>query len=119
MDDGTWILGDYVIGSRLSDEFTTEIFEACNRNTGEVLVIKYPKPNCTQTARELSVLSQISHPGIIELRDVIQTPNGPGVVLPLARSGDLFGWIETGGFPERHVKCIVFRILSALSYLHA
>ena len=67
---------------------------------------------------EFRLLQQISHPNIVKLRDVYETPSDLYLVMDLAE-GDLYSKIEeTGGFPESSAKKIVFKMLEALRYLH-
>jgi hypothetical protein len=55
------VFDDYLLGDQIADESTTEIYEAYNRNTGELCVIKLPKKGCLQIAQELECFHQISH----------------------------------------------------------
>jgi serine/threonine protein kinase len=87
--------------------------------TKEIVVIKYPKPNCVQISWELNSLKYLSHPHIITLLDSFQTPFGPAIVLPYARGGDLFHRIIKGRIAEDDVRRVIFDILEALSYLHS
>jgi len=67
---------------------------------------------------EFRLLQQISHPNIVKLRDVYETPSDLYLVMDLAE-GDLYSKIEeTGGFSETAAKKIVFKMLEALRYLH-
>jgi serine/threonine protein kinase len=51
--------------------------------------------------------------------DIVSTDNGPALVLPIARGGDLFDLVNNqGALPESSVKTITLRMLSALAYLH-
>jgi serine/threonine-protein kinase Chk2 len=104
--------------SLISDEISTTIWKALHDSTGDKVVLKIPKPGCLQIVQELQILSRLSHNCIIELKDSISTDNGAGIVLPLAKSGDLFGALSSAAMSEDDTKRIMYRILSALQYLH-
>jgi serine/threonine protein kinase len=93
---------------------------AINETTREMVVIKEPgNPHSRQTVAEADILKIISHPAIIQLKDVIMTENGPALILPFYPHGDLLNQINKHeSLPECDVKVIIFRILTALSYLH-
>jgi serine/threonine protein kinase len=86
--------------------------------TGNEIVVKRPKAGCTQVARELSILPTLSHPGIIKLLGVTESPYGDCAIFPYAANGDLFELIKTRVLSEHTVKRIVFQILEAVAYLH-
>jgi serine/threonine protein kinase len=112
------VLGDYLFGDQIADESTTEIYEGYNRNTRELCVIKLPKKGCLQIAQELECFHQISNDYIISPKEVLETPNGPALVLPFARGGDLYSWISEVPLSEDCAKRLTFYLLNALEYLH-
>jgi serine/threonine protein kinase len=118
MTEQNVVLGNYLLGDQIADESTTEIYEAYHRDTGELCAIKLPKKGCLQIAQELECFRQISHDYIISPKEVLDTPNGPALVLPYARGGDLYGWIAGSPLSEDCAKRLTFYLLNALEYLH-
>jgi serine/threonine protein kinase len=108
----------YEITRQICEEATTRIFRAIELETGADVAIKYPKPRCVQTEQESQILMCVSHPHIIPLLDILDTPDGPALVFPFAMRGDLFGAIGSDGIPEDDTKAIMCRVLQALAYLH-
>jgi serine/threonine protein kinase len=52
------------------------------------------------------------------LKGTISTDYGTGLVLPFAKSGDLFSALSDAALSEDDTKRIIYRVLSALQYLH-
>jgi serine/threonine protein kinase len=91
----------------------------------------------TQIEREIQILSSISHPNIIQYRDVFVTDQELFIVLELASGGELFDRIVDGGpvcssegkpeftfffvvqIPEDEAATIFRQLLSAVDYLHS
>jgi len=118
MTDLNKTINDYIIIDLISEEITTEIYKAYDKNTGEVVVIKYPKAGCSQIAHELEFIRHLSHNHILSMKESFDTPNGPALVLPFARGGDLFHWIYDHHMSEEEVKQLIFNLLHTLVYLH-
>ena len=69
---------------------------------------------------EVRILQTVSHPCIIKLEDVIDTPKFLFIVLELADGGELFDKIvEKSKVPEGDAKLYFYQICSAIEYLHA
>jgi serine/threonine protein kinase len=118
MCDTSRTIDDYEIGDVISEEVTTVIYEATDRNSGEPVAIKFPKPGCLQIAAEVAALSEVSHGHVISIKAVLDTADGPAIVLPLARGGDLFHWISYYRMSEADLKLLMFNVLQALAHLH-
>jgi serine/threonine protein kinase len=109
---------DLLLQDLIADQSTALVYEAKDNQTGETYAIKIPKVNCPEVSRELAVLQTVSHPAIIQVRE-LETLHGPALAMPFARGGDLFSWIQSTPIDEDTVKGIVFKILQALAYLHS
>jgi len=68
---------------------------------------------------EVDILKRVKHPNIIELIDVIETPQKLYLTLELVTGGELFDRIvERGSYTENDASSLVAQILSALGYIH-
>jgi serine/threonine protein kinase len=102
----------------ICDETTSVLYEAIHRDSGERYAIKVPKSGNTQTRREAALLPTIRHSHIMPVRAVLETENGPALVLPFAEGGDLLGVLQEGPLPEYDAKRIFYGLLAATSFLH-
>ncbi|XP_039221257.1 calcium/calmodulin-dependent protein kinase type IV isoform X5 [Crotalus tigris] len=69
---------------------------------------------------EIGVLLRLSHPNIIKLKEIYETPTEISLVLELVTGGELFDRIvEKGYYSERDAADAVKQILEAVAYLHA
>ncbi|KAF9497953.1 kinase-like protein [Pleurotus eryngii] len=71
--------------------------------------------------REISIMEQLKHPNICELKEVYMQPNGDiNLVLELVEGGDLLDYILTRhGLAEDDAKHITYQICDALAYIHS
>ncbi|XP_055411451.1 calcium/calmodulin-dependent protein kinase type IV, partial [Bubalus kerabau] len=68
---------------------------------------------------EIGVLLRLSHPNIIKLKEIFETPTEISLVLELVTGGELFDRIvEKGYYSERDAADAVKQILEAVAYLH-
>jgi hypothetical protein len=70
----------------------------------------------TQLEQEFSVLSQLSHPSVIEVRDYGDHPEGPFYTMELLDGGDL---VERAPFDYRQACTFILELCSSLSVLHS
>jgi len=69
---------------------------------------------------EVKILKSVSHPNVINLVDVIDTPDYLYIVLELAEGGELFDKIiEKTRFNESEAKLHFYQMASAMQYLHS
>uniref|UniRef100_A0A8C6VDJ1 Protein kinase domain-containing protein n=1 Tax=Naja naja TaxID=35670 RepID=A0A8C6VDJ1_NAJNA len=68
---------------------------------------------------EIGVLLRLSHPNIIKLKDIFETPTEITLILELVTGGELFDRIvERGFYSERDAAHVVKQILEAVSVSH-
>jgi serine/threonine protein kinase len=108
----------YQFLSQISREQTTVLWKAVHPAKGEQVVLKLPQPGCGQIDNEIKIIFDLRHDHILKPIDVVSTAFGSGLVLPLARGGDLFWHVDQGHLDTATVKKIAFHLLSALAFLH-
>jgi len=69
---------------------------------------------------EMEILQKISHPGIIQLKEIVDTKDKIYFVMELVTGGELFDRIvEKGSYSEDDAKELVRKIVNAVEYLHS
>ncbi|KAH7393443.1 kinase-like protein [Cadophora sp. MPI-SDFR-AT-0126] len=71
--------------------------------------------------REISILSQLSHPHIVNLRKAFYSETTMYAFTDLAPGGDLFSYIDANGGPltDCHTRIVVRQLVLAVQYLHS
>uniref|UniRef100_A0A8B9SWS9 Calcium/calmodulin-dependent protein kinase type IV n=1 Tax=Anas platyrhynchos TaxID=8839 RepID=A0A8B9SWS9_ANAPL len=110
--------GRRVLGGR----FATSVVYSCEeKGTGAPYAAKILKKTIDKkiVRTEIGVLLRLSHPNIIKLKEIFETPSEIALVLELVTGGELFDRIvERGFYSERDAAHVVKQILEAVSYLH-
>ncbi|KAI4901141.1 hypothetical protein NFI96_030382, partial [Prochilodus magdalenae] len=116
------IFSDEVLGS---GQFGV-VYGGTHRQTGRPVAIKvidktrFPAKQERQSRNEVSILQNLSHPGVIVLEGMFETAEHTFVVMEKLHS-DMLETIlsnENGRLPERITRFLVMQILEALRYLH-
>jgi len=114
---GKGACGEVRLGFRIPDLHRVAIKIVCKKTTTTTF---NGGVNSTSVLNEVRILQSVSHPCIINLEDVIDTPNFLFIVLELAEGGELFDKIiEKTKLNENEAKLHFFQIASAISYLHS
>ncbi|XP_041417743.1 calcium/calmodulin-dependent protein kinase type IV isoform X2 [Xenopus laevis] len=111
----------YTIGQELGRGATSTVFKCEEKGTKKLYAAKIIKKTIDlKIARtEIGVLLHLSHPNIIKLKDIFETPSEFTLILELVTGGELFDRIvERGYYSERDAACVVRQILEAVAYLH-
>lgn len=126
----------FVMGVDFQDFFSAGVFIAKGANgsvfrtnllrDGRLAAVKvlakrsvFSPRKWSHVIREIDVLQCGSHPHVIQLFDVFQTPDSVFIALELAEGGDLFDWLTTRPSAcEADVKIIARQLLQALMFLH-
>ena len=119
-------IGPYQFVKYLSVGTSGRVFECRNMTTGEVVACKVVDLQNIMNddffphfKNELIIHSQIRHPGITQLKDVLLDQNNIYVVLELCDGGDLNDIVmDVGGLPEARARHYFRHIMGALSYIH-
>ncbi|MEQ2251988.1 hypothetical protein ILYODFUR_016891 [Ilyodon furcidens] len=83
------------------------------------VVADYPGIDKKIVRTEIGVLLRLSHPNIIQLKEIFETDTDIALVLELVTGGELFDRIvERGYYSERDAAHVIKQILEAVAYLH-
>uniref|UniRef100_A0A3B4WWG9 non-specific serine/threonine protein kinase n=1 Tax=Seriola lalandi dorsalis TaxID=1841481 RepID=A0A3B4WWG9_SERLL len=116
------IFTDEVLGS---GQFGV-VYRGTHRKSGRPVAIKvidktrFPTKQDRQLRNEVSILQNLSHPGVVLLEGMFETVEHVFVVMEKLH-GDMLEMIlssEKGRLPERNTRFLVLQILEALRYLH-
>ena len=104
------------LGFRVLDSHRVAIKIICKRTT----ITTFNAGNSSSNVlNEVRILQSVNHPCVINLKDVIDTPNFLFIVLELAEGRELFDKIiEKTKLNEAEAKLHFFQIASAIKYLH-
>ncbi|KAI8424698.1 hypothetical protein MSG28_006653 [Choristoneura fumiferana] len=103
------------------------VYGGLHRRTHQPVAIKvidklrFPTKQEAQLKNEVAILQNLSHPGVVNLERMFETPERIFVVMEKLR-GDMLEMIlshEKGRLTERTTKYLVAQILVALKHLHA
>uniref|UniRef100_A0A8C9MUI8 Calcium/calmodulin-dependent protein kinase type IV n=1 Tax=Serinus canaria TaxID=9135 RepID=A0A8C9MUI8_SERCA len=107
----------YIVGPELGRGATSVVFSCQEKSTGAPYAAKILKKTIDKkiVRTEIGVLLRLSHPNIIKLKEIFETPSEIALVLELVTGGELF---DRGFYSERDAAHVVKQILEAVSYLH-
>ncbi|XP_040829324.1 calcium/calmodulin-dependent protein kinase type IV isoform X2 [Ochotona curzoniae] len=115
-------LGDFFeVESELGRGATSIVYRCRQKGTQKPYALKVLKKTVDKkiVRTEIGVLLRLSHPNIIKLKEIFETPTEISLVLELVTGGELFDRIvEKGYYSERDAADAVKQILEAVAYLH-
>ncbi|KAI2601231.1 pregnancy up-regulated nonubiquitous CaM kinase [Homo sapiens] len=115
----------YEIRERLGSGAFSEVVLAQERGSAHLVALKcIPKKALrgkeALVENEIAVLRRISHPNIVALEDVHESPSHLYLAMELVTGGELFDRImERGSYTEKDASHLVGQVLGAVSYLHS
>uniref|UniRef100_A0A665U664 Calcium/calmodulin-dependent protein kinase type IV n=1 Tax=Echeneis naucrates TaxID=173247 RepID=A0A665U664_ECHNA len=105
-----------------SDGGATSVVYRCEeKQTQKPFAVKVLKKTIDKkiVRTEIGVLLRLSHPNIIQLKEIFETDTDISLVLELVTGGELFDRIvERGYYSERDAAHVIKQILEAVAYLH-
>ncbi|XP_006877282.1 PREDICTED: calcium/calmodulin-dependent protein kinase type 1B [Chrysochloris asiatica] len=115
----------YEIREKLGSGAFSEVVLAQERGSTHLVALKcIPKKALrgkeTLVENEIAVLRRVSHPNIVALEDVHESPSHLYLAMELVTGGELFDRImERGSYTEKDASHLVGQVLGAVSYLHS
>ncbi|KAL1501781.1 hypothetical protein ABEB36_007046 [Hypothenemus hampei] len=103
------------------------VYGGVHKRSGRVVAIKvidklrFPTKQEAQLKNEVAILQNLSHPGVVNLERMFETPERIFVVMEKLK-GDMLEMIlshEKGRLTERVTKFLITQILIALKHLHS
>ncbi|XP_029939778.1 calcium/calmodulin-dependent protein kinase type IV [Salarias fasciatus] len=111
----------YTLSSELGRGATSIVYRCEEKQTQKPYAVKVLKKTIDKkiVRTEIGVLLRLSHPNIIELKEIFETDTDIALVLELVTGGELFDRIvERGYYSERDAAHVIKQILEAVAYLH-
>nr|XP_044996028.1 calcium/calmodulin-dependent protein kinase type 1B isoform X2 [Jaculus jaculus] len=115
----------YEIREKLGSGAFSEVMLAQERGSAHLVALKcIPKKALrgkeALVENEIAVLRRVSHPNIVALEDVHESPSHLYLAMELVTGGELFDRImERGSYTEKDASHLVGQVLGAVSYLHS
>jgi serine/threonine protein kinase len=121
------VVGGYRFIRTIGEGSFSRVKEAVHEATGKEYAIKViclatvaAQGMETQLDREINVMSQMDHPNLIKLHEVIRSPKYIYLVLDLATGGELFNkLVQDGPLPEDAARHYFQQLIDALAYMHS
>ncbi|XP_003977557.2 calcium/calmodulin-dependent protein kinase type IV [Takifugu rubripes] len=111
----------YTLSSELGRGATSVVYRCEEKETQKAFALKVLKKTIDRkiVRTEIGVLLRLSHPNIIQLKEIFETDTDIALVLELVTGGELFDRIvERGYYSERDAAHVIKQILEAVAYLH-
>ncbi|KAM9848821.1 calcium/calmodulin-dependent protein kinase type IV-like [Aulostomus maculatus] len=111
----------YNLSSELGRGATSIVYRCEEKQTQKPYAVKVLKKTIDKkiVRTEIGVLLRLSHPNIIQLKEIFETDTDITLVLELVTGGELFDRIvERGYYSERDAAHVIKQILEAVAYLH-
>uniref|UniRef100_A0A3P8RNI6 Calcium/calmodulin-dependent protein kinase type IV n=1 Tax=Amphiprion percula TaxID=161767 RepID=A0A3P8RNI6_AMPPE len=118
--DGT-VEDFYTLSAELGRGATSIVYRCEEKQTQKpyaVKVLKKTQIDKKIVRTEIGVLLRLSHPNIIQLKEIFETDTDIALVLELVTGGELFDIVERGYYSERDAAHVIKQILEAVAYLH-
>ncbi|CAF1090684.1 unnamed protein product [Adineta ricciae] len=124
VDDGSLELRYEILNKLGKGSFGT-VYRVQNKATAVFYAVKtIPKKLGNKSKsfsldNEVKLLTEVNHPNLIRLHEVLESPQNLYLIIELCEGGELGGYVKSNGsLPEQTVKQIMTKLISALHYLH-
>src|SRR5580704_10291726 len=117
----------YVLDERIGSGGMGTVWKGHHTETGEPVAVKMLADNLSQNQdvvtrflRERTVLTSVSHPNVVAVRDLVAESDRLGLVMDLVEGADASRQLESHGpFPPVQVAQFGYEICQALAAIHA
>jgi len=116
----------YIVEKELGRGTFSIVKEATHKITGEKWALKFidkkfvDQDDLILLSREIDIMKKVSHPNVLALKEIFETPNQLSLVIELVAGGELFFRIvERGSYSETDASNIIKQILNGVKYLHS
>ncbi|KAH0915453.1 hypothetical protein HID58_029899 [Brassica napus] len=125
--DGAGLLhGRYELGRLLGHGTFAKVYHARNVTTGKSMAMKVVAKEkvikvgmVEQIKREISVMSMVKHPNIVELHEVMASKSKIYFAMELVRGCELFAKISKGRLREDVARVYFQQLISAVDFCHS
>jgi serine/threonine protein kinase len=119
-------IGEFQLMERIGEGAYAKVRKAVHVKTKEIYAVKIidrekliDVHQTRQVEREIQVMLQMNHPGLIQLQTVLETPERWYMVLEYASGGELFEMLTTKGpFDEDTARNYFHQLVDAIDYMH-
>ena len=112
-------LGDYRLLGLVGQGQFAQVYCAVHRRTGQLVAIKQSRHAPQSASQEPFVLTELSHPNLVQCYEISQTPTGYQFVLEYCEGGTLRSHLTTHHPLSFHqTKSLITNILKGLDAIH-
>ncbi|XP_041367707.1 calcium/calmodulin-dependent protein kinase type IV-like isoform X2 [Gigantopelta aegis] len=111
----------FLLGTELGRGATSCVYKCEERGTEKPWAVKIINKTVDKKVvrTEIGILLKLSHPNVIRLKEIFETPKDIALVLELVTGGELFDRIvDRGVYSEKDAAQAVNHMLTAVAYLH-
>jgi protein-serine/threonine kinase len=119
--------GEYILGQTLGEGEFGKVKMGWKKEGGVQVAIKLIRRDSVannpsrlpKIYREISILRELSHPNIVRLHEMCETPSHIGIILEYASGGELFDYILNHRFlKDPPARRLFAQLISGVGYLH-
>ncbi|MEV4801407.1 protein kinase [Nonomuraea sp. NPDC049421] len=123
---GDRVAGRFVIEAPLGRGGMGRVWRARDSALDRTVALKQIRPDmgpapelAARARREAQALARVIHPGIVRVHDILDTQDGPWIVMDHVRGDTLGALLDRSPLPELETARIGARVLDALTAAHA
>ena len=121
------IIGDYIIKDVIGEGTFSKVKLGVNTLTGQKVAIKIldklkliEEEGIERVLREIKISSELNHPNIIKIYDIMEDEKNYLVVMEYCEEGELFNYIvKKDRLSESESSFFYYQLINAIDYLHS